>query len=217
MNELLIAIELKSAKSADLQGANMRIKKETNIKTSQSYSMEFDEVVKSRKMIREYEHNKPIPDYIIAKLIENAHRAPNAGHTQVQEFVIVKDHLTKSKLGDAALGQSQVYDAAELIIVCSNTSRSVDRYGKRGRDFYSIIDGAFASMLVLLTSVSEDIGACFVGAFEDKKVSKILGLPEYVKPIGMITLGYPAERPEKFDRIDLTKLVYYDRYGNTTP
>jgi hypothetical protein len=42
---------------------------------------------------------------------------------------IVKDHLTKSKLGDAALGQSQVYDAAELIIVCSNTSRSVDRYG----------------------------------------------------------------------------------------
>jgi nitroreductase len=179
--------------------------------------MEFDEVVRKRKMIREYERNKPIPDYIITKLIENAHRAPSAGHTQVQEFIIVKDHLTKSKLGDAALGQSQVYDAAELIIVCSNTSRSVHRYGKRGRDFYSIIDGAFASMLVLLTSVREGIGACFVGAFEDENVSKILGLPEYVRPIGIITLGYSAERPEKFDRIDLTKLVYYDRYGNTSP
>lgn len=179
--------------------------------------MEFDEVVRKRKMIREYERNKTIPDYIITKLIENAHRAPSAGHTQVQEFIIVKDHLTKSKLGDAALGQSQVYDAAELIIVCSNTSRSVDRYGKRGRDFYSIIDGAFASMLVLLTSVREGIGACFVGAFEDEKVSKILGLPEYVRPIGIITLGYSAERPEKVDRIDLTNLVYYDRYGNTSP
>lgn len=111
-------------------------------------------------MIREYERNKSIPDYVMAKLIENAHRSPSAGHTQVQEFIIVKDHLTKSKLGDAALGQSQVYDAAELIIVCSNTSRSVDRYGKRARDFYIIIDGAFASMLLLLTSVREGINWC---------------------------------------------------------
>ena len=85
--------------------------------------MEFDEFVRKRKMIREYEIDRPVPDYIISKLIENAHRAPSAWHTQVQEFIIVKDHLTKSKLGDAVLGQSQVYDAAELIIVCSNTSK----------------------------------------------------------------------------------------------
>ena len=85
--------------------------------------MEFDEVVRKRKMIRQYETDRPVPDYIISKLIENAHRAPSALHTQVQEFIIVKDHLTKSKLGDAVLGQSQVYDAAELIIVCSNTSK----------------------------------------------------------------------------------------------
>jgi len=178
--------------------------------------MEFDEVVRKRKMIRQYELDRPIPDYIVAKLIENFHRAPSAGHTQVQEIIIVKDPSTKSKLGKAALGQSQVYDAAVLIIVCSNTSRSVDRYGKRGKDFYSIIDGAFASMLLLLTSVNEGIGACFVGAFEDDKVSKILGLPQYVKPIGIITLGYSAERPEKFDRIDISKLVYYERYGNAS-
>lgn len=68
-------------------------------------------------------------------------------------------------------------------------------------------------MLILLTSVNEGIGACFVGAFEDEKVSKILELPEYVKPIGIITLGYPAERPEKFERIGVSKLVYFEKYG----
>lgn len=68
---------------------------------------------------------------------------------------------------------------------------------------------------MLLTAVNEGIGACFVGAFEDKKVSKILGLPEYVKPIGIITLGYPAESPEKFEMIGISKLVYYDKYGNS--
>ena len=58
---------------------------------------------------------------------------------------------------------------------CSNTSRSVGKYGKRGKDFNSVVDGAFASMIILLSSVNEGIGACFVGAFEDEKVSKIQG------------------------------------------
>ncbi len=109
-----------------------------------------------------------------------------------------------------------MYDAAELIIVCSNTSRSEGRYGKRGRDFYIIVAGAFASILMLLTSVSQGIiCACFVGTFEDDKVSEILNLPKHVKPIGIITLGYPAERTRKHERNGLTKLVYYERYGNS--
>jgi nitroreductase len=71
-------------------------------------------------------------------------------------------------------------------------------------------------MFMLLTSVSQGIiGACFVGAFEDDKMSEILNLSKHVKPIGIITLGYPAERTRKYERIDLTKIVYYERYGNS--
>ena len=175
---------------------------------------EFDDIIKKRKMIRLYIQDKPIPQQIVDKLITNAHRAPSAGHTQVQEFIIVQDPLIKKKLGEAALNQEQVYDAPLSIVVCANTSRSVNRYGKRGREFYSIIDGAFASMLILLTAVNEGIGACFVGAFLDEKVSEILELPEYVKPIGIIALGFPAEDPGKFKRIDISKLVHYEKYSN---
>ncbi len=175
--------------------------------------MEFDKVVKKRKMIRRYERSKPIPKPIIDKLIENAHRAPSAGHTQVQEFVIVTDPSVKSKLAEAALGQDQVKEASTLIVVCSNFSRSLSRYGNRGKEFYSIIDGAFSSMLILLSSVNEGLGACFVGAFQDNKIAKILNLPNHVKPIGIVTLGYPAEKPGRFERMDISKLVYYERYG----
>jgi nitroreductase len=89
-------------------------------------------------MIRKYLPNS-IPDSVISKMIKNANKAPSAGHTQVQEFI----------------NQKYVEDAPVLIVVCSNTSRSIGRYGQRGRDFYSIIDGAFASMLILLTAVNE--------------------------------------------------------------
>ena len=112
--------------------------------------MDFDEVVKRRKMIREYDLDRQqIPDQIIKKLIKNAHKAPSAGHTQVQEFIIVKDASIKRKLRKAAVNQEYVESAPLLLVVCSNTSRSVGRYGSRGREFYSIIDGAFASMLIL--------------------------------------------------------------------
>jgi nitroreductase len=55
------------------------------------------------------------------KLIRNAHRAPSAGHTQVQEFIIVKDPTIKKKLRKAAVSQEYVEKAPVLIVVCSNT------------------------------------------------------------------------------------------------
>jgi nitroreductase len=110
--------------------------------------MDFDEVVKKRKMIREYQQDRQISTDLINKLLRNAHRSPSAGHTQVQEFIIVIDPLTKRKLRQASIGQRQVEDASVLIVVCSNTSRSVNRYRKRGTEFYSIIDGVFAAMII---------------------------------------------------------------------
>jgi nitroreductase len=76
--------------------------------------------------------------------------------------------------------------------------------------------GAFASMIILLGAVNESIGASFVVAFEDNEVRKILRLPVQVKPIGIIALGYPAERPERFERIELNNLVHYNTYYRTT-
>ena len=173
--------------------------------------MEFDQVVRKRKMIRKYLPNM-IPDSIINKILKNANKVPSAGHTQVQEFIIVRDPAIKKKLRQASVNQEYVEDAPVLIVVCSNTSRSVGRYGQRGRDFYSIIDGAFASMIILLSAVNEEISAAFVGAFEDDKISRILELPEYVKPIGIITLGYPDESPAKLERIQNEQIVQYERW-----
>lgn len=127
--------------------------------------------------------------------------------------LLVKNPTIKKKLRKAAVNQEYV-EQDVLIVVCSDTSRSETRYGNRGSQFYSVIDGAFASMLILLTAVNEEIGACFVGAFDDNRVSEILGLPKNVKPIGIICIGYPDEKPEKLERIDINALVHYEKYGD---
>ncbi|MGC1133967.1 MAG: nitroreductase family protein [Nitrososphaeraceae archaeon] len=165
--------------------------------------------------MREYRQNRQIPTDMINKLLKNAHRSPSVGHTQVQEFIVVIDPITKRKLRKASLGLRQVEDASVLIVVCSNTTRSVNRYGKRGIEFYSVIDGAFASLIILVSAFNEGIRASFVGAFEDDKVTKIPRLPVHVRLMGIIALEYPAEKPERFERIELNKLVHYERYDRT--
>ncbi len=70
--------------------------------------MDFDEVVKKRRMIREYQQDRQIPTDLINKLLRNAHRSPSAGHTQVQEFIIVIDPVTKRRLCQASLDQPKL-------------------------------------------------------------------------------------------------------------
>jgi len=81
-------------------------------------------------MIREFDPDKQIHEKIIMKLLRNAHRSPSAGHTQVQEFVIVRDRAIKRRLRQVAVDQEYVEEAPTLIVVCSDTSRSERRYGK---------------------------------------------------------------------------------------
>ena len=162
-------------------------------------------------MVRGY-RKEPVPENLVEKLLQNAHQAPSAGFLQPQEFIVVRDGEMKRRLAAAALHQTFVAEAPLVIVVCSDTRRQTPRYGRRGYEFYSITDGAFASMLILLTVVDEGLGACFVGAFDDAKVSRVLGLPEGVRPIGIISIGYPAEGARKLRRIPLEKIMHFDRW-----
>jgi nitroreductase len=79
--------------------------------------MDFDEVIKRGKMIREYQQTRQVPTEIINKLLKNAHSSSSAGHTQVQEYIVVIDPITKRKLYQASFGQSQVEDASKFTLL----------------------------------------------------------------------------------------------------
>lgn len=177
--------------------------------------MDFDLVLKKRRMVRSFKERE-VKDEHVRRILQNAHSTPSAGFLQQQEFIIVKDPEVKRKLAEVAVGQDFIAQAPVVIVVCSNTNRVVKRYGDRGVNFYSIIDGAFASMLILLTVVNEELGACFVGAFKDDEVAKILELPKHVKPIGIIPIGHPNEPAEKMERISLQEITHYEAYGKKT-
>src|SRR5918993_5826221 len=174
--------------------------------------MNFESVVKRRRMCREY-LDRDVPQEKVNRILDLASRYPSAGHTEPQEFIIVRDRQVKEDLARAALEQMFVAQAPIVIVVVSDVRRSARRYGERGVHFFSIIDGAFVSMLVLLAVVNEGLGACFVGSFYDEEVRQVLGLPRDVRPIGIIPVGYCAEEPRRFQRRARSQIIHRDRYG----
>ncbi|HEX2240719.1 MAG TPA: nitroreductase family protein [Actinomycetota bacterium] len=173
--------------------------------------MDFARVVKARRMCRGY-LERDVTDDQIERIIELASRFPSAGHTQPQEFIVVRDQTVKDQLAKAALDQMFIAQAPVVIVVVSDTRRSAQRYGRRGVDFYSILDGGFASMLVLLSAVDDGLGAAFVAAFDDDAVAEVLGLPRKVRPIGIIPIGYCAEPSGKYRRRPRAEIVHAERW-----
>ena len=172
----------------------------------------FAWVVKHRGMVRAYK-SEPVPEDKIQRLLQYAVRAPSAGNLQPWEFIVVKSVEARAKLAQAAMNQTSVATAPVTIVTCANIQRMGSEYGARG-SFFSLVDTSFASVLILLGAIEQDLGACFVGSYSPEEVAKVLGLPPHVRPVGLITIGYPAEQPQKpkTKKIPLSKLVHVDTW-----
>jgi len=94
-------------------------------------------------------------------------------------------------LSTASLGQLSVRDAAVSVIICAVPERVTKRYGERGIKYMHIEAGHIAQN-IHLQALALGLGSVPIGAFEDKKVSAILKLPEGEEPLYIIPIGYPG-------------------------
>ena len=160
----------------------------------------------ARRSVRSFSE-KEVPEYIIYDIILHAHRAPSTGNLQARDFIIVDDSYVKQSLGKAALNQEFLVEAPVDIVVCANLSR-IKPYARRGLELYCIQDSAAAVDHILLLAVEYGLATCWVGAFNEAEVKTILKLPDYVKPVAIIPLGYPKSTSEPTSRIDVHKLIH---------
>jgi len=173
--------------------------------------MDVFEAIKGRRSIRAF-RDINIPDDVVKQLIEAARWAPSAGNIQPWEFIIVRDPEIKHALAEAALGQFFIEEAPVVIVVCADENRSAQGYGVRGRTLYCIQDTAAAIQNIHLAAYSMGLGTCWVGAFREDEVKRILGIPFGIRPVAIIPVGYPAEKPRYVGRRPLESMIHYDRF-----
>ncbi len=173
--------------------------------------MDLFEIIKNRRSIRRY-LSEEIPLDDIKTLIEAARWAPSAGNLQHWEFVIVRDSVLKEKIAEAVYGQYWMTEAPVLIVACADVSRAASVYGERGEKLYCIQDVAAAIQNILLMAYSMSYGSCWVGAFDEREVSEILSLPRNIRPLAIISIGKPAEKPSPRWRRPIEEIIHYEQW-----
>ncbi len=174
--------------------------------------MNVFDALKERKSVRSF-LKKDVDDRLVGLILYMATQAPSAGNTQDWQFVVVRERERKKKLAAAALQQKFIEEAPVVIVVCSDLEKVSLRYGKKGETVYAFEDAAAAAMSIMLAARGLDIDSCWVGAFDEEAVSHIIEMPENIRPMMIIPVGYAAEEARKPDRIPFENLTSSERYG----
>lgn len=174
--------------------------------------MDFQEVVRRRRMVRNFSPD-PVEPEVIERVLANAVRAPSAGFSQGWAFLLLDQGgdverfwsaCTPPELG-ATSWQEGLRRAPVLIVALSNKSAYLDRYAEPDKGWtdrdearwaapYWDIDTGMAALLMLLTVTDEGLGACFFGIPPERIVAfrTAFNVPEEFAPIGAIAIGHRA-------------------------
>ena len=171
--------------------------------------MNVFEAIKTRRSVRSY-LDKPVEEDKLRRVLEAARLAPSANNYQEWRFVVVRDDVTRQKLMAAARGQGFVGQAPVVIACCAQTDGHVMTCGQKCYP----IDVAIAIDHMTLVAVEQDLGTCWVGSFFADQVKQILGIPESVPIVELLTLGYPAKTPQSTERLSLGEIVKHERWSD---
>jgi nitroreductase len=172
--------------------------------------MEFREVVRRRRMVRDYDPDRPVPADVRERLLEHAIRAPSAGFSQGWAFLVLETAEERDRFwtattdGGAPDGWlTRMRRAPLLIVPLSHKAAYLERYAEPDKGWtdrdearwpvpYWDIDTGMASLLMLLTAVDEGLAACFFGVPPHRMGAfrEAFGVPEAYTPIGCVSVGY---------------------------
>lgn len=172
--------------------------------------MNIEKIISERFSCRGYK-NKKISNKDLNIILEAGIKAPNAGNLQAWKFVVVDKEEIKEQITKVALDQRWMMQAPLFIVICSDLNK-LRRYYLAKYKLYAVQDTSLAAENIMLMAFSMKIKSCFVGAFDDNAVKRILRLPDHIEPYCIITLGYSNERKTS-KRNSLNYYLSFNHYG----
>lgn len=170
------------------------------------------EALATRRSIRKY-LEIPVEWDKVGQVLEAGRLAPSAGNLQEWRFIVVTKPELRKEIAESALGQHWIEVAPVHIVIAAITEKVVIHYGMRGERLYSIQDCAACATHMMLAAHELGLGTCWIGAFDEAKVQRVLKLPEDVRPQIILTLGYADEKPHMPPRYPINNLVFLEMYG----
>lgn len=174
--------------------------------------MDLFKAIAERRSVRAF-RDDPISPELVEKILAAANQAPSAGNLQAYEIILVTRKPIKEALARAALDQNFIIEAPVVLAFVTNPRRSSLNYGQRGEVLYCLQDATIACAYAQLAATALGLASVWVGAYHDRAVREILGLPPESQPAALLPIGYPAEEPPATPRRSLKDLVRKETYG----
>jgi nitroreductase len=177
-------------------------------------AMEFQDVVRRRRMVRNFD-SRPLSPELVERVLANAVRGPSAGFTQGVELLVLEGPEQTSRYWDACFPADRrsrfrwpgVLRAPLLIVPLASREAYLDRYAEADKGWidrdpsrwpvaYWDVDASFATLLALLTAVDLGLGALFFRVFGPDRFRAEFGIPDRFSPLGTVAIGHPlADEP----------------------
>jgi nitroreductase len=147
------------------------------------------DAIRTRRSVRSYAA-APIPVEVMERMQQALRLAPSACNIQPWHFIFVTDVGLRREVAQAANGQKWMADAPVTVVGCGLPEKAYRKMGGHGNSVE--VDVAIAMDHLTLAAVSEGLGTCWIGAFDEAKVKGLLSIPEQAKVVAMTPLGYPS-------------------------
>ncbi|MBS7647896.1 MAG: nitroreductase family protein [Candidatus Bathyarchaeia archaeon] len=176
--------------------------------------MDLFEVIEKRRSIRKFKH-APIPNEDLKKILEAGRLAPSGGNRQPWRFIVVRNSETKRALAVAASNQMFIADA-DVVVVALGDPKALPKklpYKLAETRIPYKQDPMIAVEHMVLAATDLGYGTCWIGAFNEEDVKKILKVPEDLAVIALLPIGVPAENPPPRPRKAFNEVFFGELYG----
>ena len=170
--------------------------------------MDVKTAIRTRRSIRAYDPRE-VEEEKLVRVLESGRLSPSASNRQERRFIVIRDAGTRKALSEAARNQKFLADAPVVIAACSVEKEYVMSCGQLAYP----IDTAIAVDHMTLQAVEEGLGTCWIGAFDEKKVKEILAIPDNVRVVALLPVGYPSDIPGHTPRKSLAEIVMWERWS----
>ena len=171
--------------------------------------MDLFEAIGERRSVRSWAERE-VEEEKLRQVMEAARLAPSARNLQEWKFVVVRDAGLREQLIEAANGQRFVGEAPVVVVACAAEHDHVMSCGHPS----FLVDVAIAIEHIALAARALGLGTCWIGAFNQDKVRRVLGIPDSVQIVELMPLGYPAGWPGPRGRKALDEIVCYDGWAD---
>lgn len=162
---------------------------------------------RSRKRFTE----KPVPYEVLAEILNAGNHAPSAGNLQNWKFLVISDSKIRKQMPELCSGQE--WAAAPISIIVVSEPRIAKEYFPKQAEYFSTQNCAAAMQNMLIAANHFNLGAVWIGSFNEEKLKSLLGIGEE-KIEGILSMGYSLEIPIAKNFKELRGQVYFNSWGN---